>query len=59
VLYAPGWYTGYGAKTMPGVQEALEDGRYAEASEQLVILVRSIENEAAYINSIAGEMSGH
>ena len=29
VLYAPGWYTGYSAKTMPGVREAIEEGRYA------------------------------
>jgi N-acetylated-alpha-linked acidic dipeptidase len=57
VLYAPGWYTGYGAKTMPGVREALEDGRYPEAADQLVILAKAIESEAAYINSIAGEIS--
>src|SRR5262249_26132597 len=25
VLYAPGWYTGYGVKTVPGVREAIED----------------------------------
>ncbi len=56
VLYAPGWYTGYGAKTMPGVREALEDGRYQEAAEQLVILTKAIDDEAVYVNSIAAEM---
>ncbi|HVG26584.1 MAG TPA: transferrin receptor-like dimerization domain-containing protein, partial [Acidobacteriaceae bacterium] len=57
VLYAPGWFTGYGAKTMPGVREALEDGRYTEAAEQLVILTKCIEDEAAFLNSIAAELT--
>ena len=30
LLYAPGYYTGYGVKTMPGVREAIEDKRYGE-----------------------------
>lgn len=33
-LYAPGLYTGYGAKTLPGVREAAEAGRWDEASAQ-------------------------
>jgi N-acetylated-alpha-linked acidic dipeptidase len=56
ILYAPGWYTGYGAKTLPGVREALEDGRYQEAADQLVILTKAVEDEAAYVNSIASQM---
>jgi N-acetylated-alpha-linked acidic dipeptidase len=57
VLYAPGWYTGYGAKTLPGVREALEDGRYQEAADQLVILTKTVEDEAAYVNLIAAQMT--
>ncbi len=33
-LYAPGLYTGYGAKTMPGVREAVEGARWDEANQQ-------------------------
>ena len=33
-LYAPGMYTGYGAKTLPGVREAVEANRWEEASQQ-------------------------
>lgn len=33
-LYAPGLYTGYGAKTLPGIREAIEGRRWAEANEQ-------------------------
>jgi N-acetylated-alpha-linked acidic dipeptidase len=31
-LYAPGRFTGYGAKTLPGVREAVEERRFADAS---------------------------
>ena len=31
LIYAPGRFTGYGAKTLPGVREAIEDERFADA----------------------------
>jgi len=31
LIYAPGRFTGYGAKTLPGVREAIEDERWADA----------------------------
>ncbi len=31
LIYAPGRLTGYGAKTMPGVREAIEDRRWVDA----------------------------
>ena len=34
LLSAPGWYTGYAAKTMPGVREAIEGKRWDEAEAQ-------------------------
>ena len=58
LLYAPGVYTGYGAKTMPGVREALEEARYPEAAQQLVILTTAVNSEAAYITAIAEEIGG-
>jgi N-acetylated-alpha-linked acidic dipeptidase len=33
LLYAPGRYTGYGAKTLPGVREAIEERRWADADQ--------------------------
>jgi N-acetylated-alpha-linked acidic dipeptidase len=33
-LYAPGVYTGYSAKTLPGIREAVEAGRWDEANRQ-------------------------
>jgi N-acetylated-alpha-linked acidic dipeptidase len=57
LLYAPGWYTGYGAKTMPGVREAIEEGRYEEADEQVALVARALHDEAAWIEQITKELS--
>ncbi len=34
-IYAPGFYTGYGVKTLPGVREAIEQNNWNEASAQI------------------------
>lgn len=36
LIYAPGALTGYGAKTLPGIREAIEGRRWAEASEYIL-----------------------
>ena len=35
LIYAPGTLTGYGAKTLPGVREAIEQRRFADATAYL------------------------
>lgn len=55
LLYAPGTLTGYGAKTIPGVREALEQGRFEEAKSQLAVVAKAIHEEAHYIESLATE----
>ncbi len=57
ILYAPGWYTGYGVKTMPGIREAIEDGRFDEAREQMAIVTAAVLSEASYLASISHELS--
>ncbi|HEX2833519.1 MAG TPA: M28 family metallopeptidase [Thermoanaerobaculia bacterium] len=37
-VYAPGFYTGYGVKTFPGVREALEQKKWKDANAQIAIL---------------------
>ena len=49
-IYAPGFYTGYGVKTLPAVREAIEQRNWKEASEQIVITAKIIENFAAEID---------
>jgi len=46
VLYAPGFYTGYGVKTVPGVREAIEQKKWNEADEQMKRAATAIEKEA-------------
>ena len=43
VIYAPGLYTGYGVKTIPGVREAVDSGNYARAGEQARLVIRALE----------------
>ena len=59
VLSAPGWYTGYGVKTMPGIREAIEDGHYDEAKQQMAIVANAIQNEASYLDSITAELTNN
>jgi N-acetylated-alpha-linked acidic dipeptidase len=37
-IYAPGFYTGYGVKTLPGIREAIEQRNWDEASEQIELV---------------------
>jgi N-acetylated-alpha-linked acidic dipeptidase len=46
VIYAPGLYTGYGVKTIPGVREAVDAGNYARAAEQAAIVIRALNRAA-------------
>jgi N-acetylated-alpha-linked acidic dipeptidase len=43
LLYAPGRLTGYGAKTVPGIREAIEQDRWADASEYIGITARALQ----------------
>jgi N-acetylated-alpha-linked acidic dipeptidase len=51
-IYAPGFYTGYGVKTLPGIREAIEQGYFQEAQEQINITTEKINNLAIYLNRI-------
>src|SRR5438105_928004 len=56
LIYAPGFYTGYGVKTIPGVREAIEQKKWKEADEQMVRVGAVLEDEAALIQSAAAEL---
>jgi len=42
-IYAPGFYTGYGVKTLPGIREAIEQRNWKEAQESIGIVSRVIQ----------------
>src|ERR1035441_7148609 len=45
LIYAPGFYTGYGVKTIPGVREAIEQKDWKEADTQIVRVSTALERE--------------
>ena len=53
LIYAPGVYAGYGAKTMPGVREAIEQKRAAEADDEMARIAKVLQEEAALVDSAA------
>ena len=56
LLYAPGVYSGYGAKTIPGVREGIELKRYAEADAEIVRVSKALEDESTLIESAATQL---
>ncbi|HEV2113949.1 MAG TPA: transferrin receptor-like dimerization domain-containing protein [Terriglobales bacterium] len=58
MIYAPGVYTGYAPKTIPGVREAIEQKRWQEANEESARVGKVLEGEAALIDSAAAEVEG-
>jgi N-acetylated-alpha-linked acidic dipeptidase len=50
-LYAPGRFTGYGAKTLPGVREAVEERRFADANVYAGRTAAAIERLAAKLDA--------
>lgn len=41
-VYAPGFYTGYGVKTLPGIREAIEQRNWDEATEQIELVAEML-----------------
>ena len=52
LLYAPGFYTGYAVKTMPGVREAMEQKDFAEAEREIVRVAEALNRETELINGM-------
>jgi N-acetylated-alpha-linked acidic dipeptidase len=57
LLYAPGTYAGYGAKTLPGAREAIELKRYAEADGEIARIAKVVQDEAALVDSATLELA--
>jgi len=56
-LYAPGFYTGYAAKTVPAVREAIEQKQWKQAEQGIGVVARVLQDEAALISSAAQKLS--
>ncbi len=56
MIYAPGFYTGYGVKTMPAVREALEQGDIAEARMYALTVARALASMSGRIREAAADL---
>ncbi|OCX52197.1 folate hydrolase [Mucilaginibacter sp. PPCGB 2223] len=52
-IYAPGFYTGYGVKTLPGIREAIEQRNFTEAQQQIVVVAQQLNRLADYLSASA------
>ncbi|HUQ97846.1 MAG TPA: transferrin receptor-like dimerization domain-containing protein [Gemmatimonadaceae bacterium] len=57
MLYAPGFYTGYGVKTIPGVREAIEQGEWQGADQEIVRAAAALLREATLVSGVASMLS--
>src|SRR3954469_11691997 len=57
MLYAPGFYTGYGVKTIPGVREAIEQGQWPDADREIARAAAAVEREASLVSGIASTLN--
>jgi len=52
-IYAPGFYTGYGVKTLPGIREAIEQRNWSEAQQQIAVTAGAIAQLSRYLDKAA------
>jgi N-acetylated-alpha-linked acidic dipeptidase len=57
-VYAPGFYTGYGVKTLPGVREALEQRDWKLAEAQVEVVARTLEGFAETVDRATALLGG-
>jgi N-acetylated-alpha-linked acidic dipeptidase len=53
LAYAPGFYTGYGVKTLPGIREGIEQKAWDEPKQYIPIVAAAIEKLAAQVDRAA------
>jgi N-acetylated-alpha-linked acidic dipeptidase len=58
MIYAPGVYTGYAPKTMPGIREGIELRRWDEADAQIVRVAKALLAEAALLDTASSDLEG-
>jgi N-acetylated-alpha-linked acidic dipeptidase len=58
LIYAPGRFTGYGAKTLPGVREAIEDRRWADANRYVKITADALNAYSDRLDQATAVLQG-
>jgi len=58
MVYAPGRFTGYGAKTLPGVREAIEERRFDDARKYVGVTAQALSDYAANLDKATAIVNG-
>jgi N-acetylated-alpha-linked acidic dipeptidase len=58
MIYAPGFYTGYGVKTLPAVREAIEQKEWSDVDKEIARTAAAIEREADVLKSATQTLGG-
>jgi N-acetylated-alpha-linked acidic dipeptidase len=58
MVYAPGRFTGYGAKTLPGVREAIEDERWTDVDLYAALTAKALSTYADRLDEGVAMMGG-
>jgi N-acetylated-alpha-linked acidic dipeptidase len=56
LVYAPGFYTGYGVKTLPGIREGVEQKQWDEAKAFVTIVAAAVDKLAAQVEEAGGRV---
>ncbi len=59
LIYAPGLFTGYGAKTLPGVREAIEERRFKDAEIYAKLTADALLAYAARLDAAGDILAQH
>ena len=58
MIYAPGFFTGYGAKTLPAIREAIEQKQWSAVDYQIARTAAAIEREVDRLKSASNALGG-
>lgn len=58
MIYAPGRFTGYGAKTLPGIREAIEERRFDDAATYMSLTAQALGDYAAGLDAATTVING-
>jgi N-acetylated-alpha-linked acidic dipeptidase len=58
LIYAPGFYTGYGVKTLPGIREAIEQGEWSSVAPEIARVSAALTREASLLDNLTKALRG-
>ena len=58
MIYAPGFFTGYGVKTLPAVREAIEQKQWSAVDSQIASTAAAIEREVDQLKAATKVLGG-